>query len=36
MSEKPTETAAEGLPKRWSAGRKAEIVLRRLRPGAMA
>lgn len=29
MSEKPTE--AEGLPKRWSAGRKSEVVLRRER-----
>ena len=28
MSEKPTE--AEGLPKRWSARRKLEVVLRRL------
>ncbi|WP_419160972.1 helix-turn-helix domain-containing protein [Candidatus Palauibacter sp.] len=31
MSEKPTESGSEGLPKRWSAGRKAEIVLRLLR-----
>ncbi|WP_419939378.1 hypothetical protein [Candidatus Palauibacter sp.] len=29
MSEKPTE--AEGLPKRWSARRKSEVVLRLLR-----
>ena len=29
MSEKPTE--AEGLPKRWSARRKWEMVLRLLR-----
>ena len=31
MSEKPTETGSEGLPKRWSAGRKAEVVVRLLR-----
>ena len=31
MSEKPTETGAAGLPKRWSAARKAEIVVRLLR-----
>ena len=31
MSEKPTETGSEGLPKRWSAGRKAEVVVRMLR-----
>ena len=29
MSQKPTE--AEGLPKRWSARRKSEVVLRLLR-----
>lgn len=31
MSEKPTEPGSEGLPKRWSARRKSEIVLRLLR-----
>ena len=31
MSEKPTESGSEGLPKRWSAGRKAEVVVRLLR-----
>ena len=31
MAERPTETGSEGLPKRWSARRKSEIVLRLLR-----
>ena len=31
MSEKPTEAGGEGLPKHWSAGQKAEVVLRLLR-----
>ena len=31
MPEKPTETGSEALPKRWSAGRKAEVVVRLLR-----
>lgn len=31
MSERPAETGSEGLPKRWSARRKSEIVLRLLR-----
>ena len=26
MPEKPTEAGNEGLPKRWSAGRKSEVV----------
>ena len=33
MSERPVETGSEGLPKRWSARRKSEIVLRLLRGG---
>ena len=32
MSEKPTEAGSDGLPKRWSARRRSDVVLRLL-PG---
>lgn len=31
MSEEPRGTGSDGLPKRWSARRKSEVVLRLLR-----